>query len=219
MARKELAVAPREVLGKKVAQLRRTGVLPGNIFGRGLESVAVQVDAEELVTTLRSMTANEVFDLKVAGERAARPVVLHKVQRHPLGKGILHLDFYQVSLREKMRGDVPLTIVGTSNAVATYNGVLLSSIETVQIEALPLDFPTHIEVDVTSLRHLEDSLHVRDLVVAPNVAILTDGDVVVVKVASPRVSEEEGAAAEMAAAAEEAEGEPEAATEGEAPSA
>ena len=107
MARKELTVQPREVFGKKVAQLRRAGVLPANIYGHGLESQSVQIDAEQLEETIRAAAANEVMDLKIAGERSARPVVIHHIQRHPLGKGILHADFYQVSLREKMRADVP----------------------------------------------------------------------------------------------------------------
>ena len=202
MARKELTVQPREVLGKKVAQLRRTGILPANIYGRGLESQSVQINVEELQLTLKAATANEVIDLKIAGESAARPVVIQSIQRHPLGKGILHANFYQVSLREKMRADVPIVIVGQSDAVATYNGVLLPGIEALHIEALPLDFPTHFEIDITPLRELDSSLHVRDLDVPANVSVLTDPDVVVVSVSSPRVSVEEGEPAAAAPAGE-----------------
>jgi large subunit ribosomal protein L25 len=191
MARKELSVAPRKVLGKKVAQLRRTGILPANIYGHGLDSLSVQVDAEELEKTLKAASANEVIDVKVAGEGAARPVVVHRVQRHPLTSGPLHADFYQVSLREKMRADVPLIITGTSDAVETYNGVLVTQVELLHVEALPLDIPTHIEVDITGLTELESAVHVRDLEVPGNVTVLTDGDVVVAKVESPRVAEEE----------------------------
>jgi large subunit ribosomal protein L25 len=104
-----------------------------------------------------------------------------------------------------MRADVPLTIVGSSEAVGTYNGVLTQQIDTVQVEALPLDIPTHIEVDITSLRELDTSLHVSDLQVPGNVAILTAPDVVVVTVAAPaKVEEEEVAAPEAAAEAAEA---------------
>src|SRR3972149_2451022 len=116
MARKELSVEPRQVAGKKVKQLRRAGVLPANIYGHGLSSVAVQVSMEELEKTLRAAAANEVIDVKVAGERGARPVVVHHIQRHALTSSPLHADFYQVSLREKMRADVPLVVVGRSEA-------------------------------------------------------------------------------------------------------
>jgi large subunit ribosomal protein L25 len=208
MARTELQVETREVKGKKVAVLRRAGVLPGNVFGRGLDSVAVQMTAEAMEKTLRGSSVNEVIDLKIAGERSARPVVIQKIQRHPLTSAALHADFFQVSLREKMRADVPLVVIGQSEAIDTYNGVLVTALEALHVEALPLDLPARIEVDITPLAELESSVHVRDLVVPSNVTVLTDSEVVVAKVAAPRVAlEEEAAAAEEAeeeAAAEEA---------------
>jgi large subunit ribosomal protein L25 len=215
MARTELQVETREVKGKKVAVLRRAGVLPGNVFGRGLDSVAVQMTAEAMEKTLRGSSVNEVIDLKIAGERSARPVVIQKIQRHPLTSAALHADFFQVSLREKMRADVPLVVVGQSEAIDTYNGVLVTALEALHVEALPLDLPARIEVDITPLAELESSVHVRDLVVPSNVTVLTDSEVVVVKVAAPRVALEEEE--EAAAAAEEAEEEAaaEAAEEGE----
>lgn len=217
MARRELPVELRQVLGKKVAQLRRAGVLPANIYGHGIESVAVQIASEEMEKTLKAAAANEVIDLKVEGERASRPAVIHHIQRHPLTSGLLHADFYQVSLREKMRADVPLVIVGRSEAVSTYNGVLVTSIEAVHVEALPLDIPAHIEVDISSLAELESAVHVRDLPVPPNVTVLNEPDVVVVKVASPTIAleleEEAAAAAEEAAEAAAEEGEAPAAAE------
>src|SRR5690606_10499641 len=127
--------------------------------------------------------------------------------------------FYQVSLRTRMRADVPLIIVGQSEGVETYNGVLVKAVETVQVEALPLDLPSSIEVDISPLKNLEDTLHVGDLTIPEGVTLLTDPEVVVVKVASPRVAleleeEEAAAAAEAEEAAAEAEG-GEAAEEGE----
>ena len=207
MARKELAVEPREVVGKKVAQLRRKGFLPAHIYGKGLESRSVQVKTEEMERTLKVATANEVIDIKITDEGEVRPMVIHKVQRHPLNSNPLHLDFYQVSLMEKMRADVPLIVVGQSEALITFGGVLVHAIEALHIEALPLDIPTHIEVDITPLNELEMSVHVRDLPIPSNVTVLNDPDVVVVKVAAPRIAEEieaEATAAAEAAAAEAA---------------
>jgi large subunit ribosomal protein L25 len=201
MARKELVVEPRQVTGKKVAQLRRAGILPGNVFGKGIESQSIQLQTEVLEHTLKAAVANEVIDLKV-GKGEARPVVIYKVQRNPLNGGFLHADFYQVQLREKMRADVPLQIIGESEAVATYNGVLLATLDTVQVEALPLDLPSHIEVDISSITELEGAIHVGALVVPGNVTILTDPELMVVKVASPRVEEEEVPAEEPEAAEE-----------------
>jgi large subunit ribosomal protein L25 len=212
MARKELTLEPRQVTGKKVAQLRRTGILPANIFGRHLESVTVQVETAELLQLLKASTKNEVIDLKLPGEKATRPAIIQHVSRDPLNGSPLHADFYQVSLREKMRADVPLTLVGSSEAVNTYNGVLTQQTDTVQVEALPLDIPTHIEVDISALTELDTSLHVSDLTVPENVTLLTAPEVVVAQVAAPRV-EEELVAEEEAAAEAAAEAAPEAAAE------
>ena len=191
MPRKELSVEPRQVTGKKVAALRRAGILPANVYGRGLESVSVQINLESFEKTVKTAIANEVMDLTIAGERVARPVVIHHVSRHPLGKGFLHADFYQVSLREKMRADVPIVLTGQSEAVDTYNGVLLQEIETVQIEALPLDIPANLEIDVAVLKDFDSSIRVRDLTIPSNVTVLTDEDQLIARVAAPRVGEDE----------------------------
>jgi large subunit ribosomal protein L25 len=211
MPRKELSVELREITGKKVARLRRAGIIPANVFGHNLPSVAVQLPVVELQRTLKASTVNEVIDLKVEGERVVRPMIINHVQRDALTSAVLHADFYQVSLRERMRADVPIILTGTSEAVVTFNGVLIQPLEVLHIEALPLDIPTHIEVDVSALDQLDMSVHVRDLAVPEAVTVLNDPDVVVVKVEAPRISEEleaervEIAAGVEAAAAAEAE--------------
>lgn len=214
MARKELTVEPRQVLGKKVAKLRRAGVLPANIYGQS-GSLAVQVDTATFQRTLKEVAVNEVIDLKVHGERAARPAIIQRVQRHPVTSRMLHADFFQVSLRDKMKADVPVVLVGESEAVKTYNGILLQPTDTLHVEALPLDLPDKIEVDVSVLTELESSIHVRDIKVPEKVTVLTDGDVVVARVASPRLAVEE----EEAPAAVEEEAPEAAAAEAEAPAA
>lgn len=206
MARTELAVATREVLGKKVAKLRRGGVVPANVYGHGLESVAIQITSDDMEKMLKAVSANEVLDLKIKGEPEVRPVVIQKLQRHPLTSSLLHADFYQVSLMTKMRADVPLVVVGQSEAIETYNGVLMHALEAVHVEALPLDLPSRIEVDITPLANLEDALHVSDLPVPANVTILNEPEAMVLKIATPRIGleEEEMEAAEAAPEAEEA---------------
>jgi large subunit ribosomal protein L25 len=204
MARIELPVETRQVTGKKVAALRRSGVLPGNVYGKGLESVSIQIRTEEMDKTLKASTANEVFDLKIAGESETRPVVLQKMQRHPITSSPLHAEFYQVSLTDTMHAEVPLVVIGQSEAVITFNGVLMHAVTSIMVEALPLDLPSSIEVDITPLVELEQSLHVRDLPIPANVTVLTDPEVMVVKVSTPRVSVEEEDEAAAAAAAEEA---------------
>jgi large subunit ribosomal protein L25 len=209
----ELQVAPREVLGKKVKALRRGGHTPANIFGHKIDSTAVQADTVELIHLLRGMSKNAIVNLTVEGEASSRTVVVRDVARDPVRGTVLHVDFFQVSMTEKMRAEVPVVLTGTSDAVSTYGGVLLQMIDTIAVDALPGDIPGEFNVDVSVLTELEQSVHVRDLHIDESkITVHTDPDVVVARVAAPRLAaaeeEEAAAAAEGAEGAAPAEGEP-----------
>jgi large subunit ribosomal protein L25 len=211
MANNQLGATPRTVLGKKVKALRRTGVTPATVYGNKVESTALQADTVQVTHLLRAAGRNAIIDLKVEGEPAPRTVVVRDVTRDPVSDRILHIDFYQVSMTETMKAEVRVVLTGTSPAVADLQGVLLQTVDTVAIEALPGDIPTEFVADVSVLAQLESSLHVRDLPIdASKVTLMTDPDVVVARVAAPRLvtAEEEGAAPAEGAEAP-AEGAPE----------
>jgi large subunit ribosomal protein L25 len=208
----ELTVIPRSVLGKKVKALRRGGSTPANVYGHRIESQALQIDTVTLTHTLRSLERNAILSLRIEGEKAVRPVMVRDIQRNPVTDKIFHVDFYQVSLTERMRADVPLLLIGKAPAVDDFGGILLQSLESITVEALPADMPSHVEVDISVLSELDSSLHVKDLILDPELHVLTDTEVVVARVASPRTGVEAGIAEEEAAAAAE---KPEEVTEGE----
>lgn len=198
----ELTARPRQVLGKRVKRLRAQGVLPGNIYGHRVDSLAVETPAADLLRVARAAGRTSIIHLQVEGESEPRNVLLRRLQRDPLTGKPLHVDFYQVSLTEKMRVDVPVVLVGTSPAVDSLGGVLVQQIDTVTIEALPTDIPRHLEVDVSGLTELESSFHVRDLAVDSRIHIITEPDAVLARVSPPRlaVGAEEEAEAEAAPA-------------------
>ena len=213
--RTELNVARREVLGKKVRRLRRQGLTPANIFGRALDSLAVQVSSDDLRHVLHSAGRNEIVYLRLdSGE--PRPTFVRDIQRHPLSDVILHVDFLQISLKDKVKLEVPLHLVGLAPAVDRHGGILVHGLDRVTVEALPAEVPSVIEVDVSGLEEIDQALHVSDLRVSEGVTILTDPEQVVAKVSPPAVvreeeeekaeaaAEAEAAAAEEAGAAEEA---------------
>ena len=210
----ELTVASRTTLGKKVKALRRRGLAPANIYGHHVQSQAVEVDAVTLLRTLRSLGRNAILSLRVEGEKAPRPVIVREIRRDIVNDKVMHVDFYQVSLAEKMKADVPLLIVGKSPAVIDLGGILLQGLDSIAIEALPSDIPPHIEVDISTLDVFYSSVHVRDLVIDPKVHVFTEADSVVASVAPPRkVVEVEPTVEEAAAAAEGEAAEGEAAAE------
>lgn len=210
----ELSVAPREVLGKKVKRLRREGVIPANVYGFAQDSIAIQVPKDDLVHLLRTAGRNDIIYLRLDGDEP-RPTFIRQVQRNPVSDAILHVDFYQISLRKKVRMDVGVTLVGTAPAEQTYGGTLLHSLDHISVEGLPMDIPSAIEVDVSGLTEIDQAIHVAELSVPEGITVLTDSEQVVAKIAPPhveKVEEEEVEAVE----GEEVEGEEAAAEEGEA---
>ena len=204
-ARPTLAAERREVTGKKVSYLRAAGKLPAVVFGRGLDSNSVSIDAHEFEIVRRHAGANALIDLSVDGEKAA-PVLVYGVQTHRVTRRPLHVDLYVVRMTEELTVDVPLVSEGISDAVENAGGTLLHTIESVRVRALPDHLPQSIHYSIESLRTFDDAIHVRDLAIPEDATLLTDGDEVVAKVLPPRV-EEEPVVAEAAEGEEGAEGE------------
>ena len=188
--RPTLAAEPRDVFGKKVARLRRAGKLPGVVFGHSLDSTPVSVDAHDFELLRRRVGPNALVDLSV-DSKAARPVLIHGVQVHPVTRRPLHVDLFLVRMTEELTVDVPLVPIGVSEAVNTDGGTLLHGIESVRIKALPDHLPQSIEYSIESLVDFDVSIHVRDLTIPSDVTLLTDADEVVAKVQAPRIEVEE----------------------------
>ena len=209
--RPTLAAARREITGKKVAATRRDGRLPAVVFGRGLSSDSVSVDAHEFEQLRRHAGANALVDLSIDGQKPA-PVLVHGVQLHRVTQRPLHIDLYLVRMTEELMVDVPLVPEGESEAVNTHGGTLLHVTEHVRIRALPDHLPQSIHYSVASLLTFDDLIHVSDLEIPGDATLLNDPGEIVAKVLPPRVEEApepveaaEGEAAEGAEAGEGAE--------------
>lgn len=211
----KIAVRPRAVLGKKVNALRRQGVLPAVIFGGHADSVPVETDAHAFELGYRRWGTTTLLSLEGidGGEVSA---LIHGVSRDVRTGKILHVDFARVSLTERTHADVPLRFIGSSGAVRTQGAVLLHALDHVRVEAFPQDIPHEITVDLTPLEQIDDTLHIRHLVVdQTTVRILNDPDDLVVKTVPPR-AEEVVTPPAAAAVAEEAAAPAEEGEEGEA---
>jgi large subunit ribosomal protein L25 len=201
-ARPKLAASRRTLTGKKVAQMRRDGRLPGVVFGRGLTSDSVSVDTHEFEQLRRHAGANTLIDLSVDGGPAA-PVLVYGVQTSVITRRPLHVDLYLVRMTEELTVDVPLVSEGTSEAIETGGGTLLHVMEHVRMRALPDHLPQSIHYSIDSLATFDDLIHVSDLAIPSDATLLNDPGEVVAKVLPPRV-EEEPVVAEAAEGAEEA---------------
>ena len=208
--RPTLAAARREITGKKVAEIRRAGRLPAVVFGRGLASDSVSVDAHEFEQLRRRAGANTLIDLSIDGEKGA-PVLVHGVQLHRVTQRPLHADLFVVRMTEELTVDVPLVPEGESEAITTQGGTLLHVTERVRIRALPDHLPQSIHYSVASLVTFDDLIHVSDLEIPDDATLLNDPSDIVAKVLPPRVEEapepvEAVEGEEVAEGAEEGEG-------------
>lgn len=198
-----LQVAPRTVLGKKVKRLRRKGIIPANLYGQHQPSQPLQLDLYTLDRFLAGHHATHVIDLRVdGGDGTVFNALVRHVARKPGSGKILHVDFLRVSMNEPVTVRVPVVLKGTAPAVTVAGGVLLHMVDTLEVECLPGDIPEGLELDISGLADIDDTLHVRDVPLPQRVKLLSDKDEPVVKVVAPRavLAEEAAAAAEEAAA-------------------
>jgi len=209
----KLTVEKRKITGRKVKALRRQGIIPANIYGKKSKSLAVQLDTKSFLPVFKEVGETGLLELKVAGEEASRPVLIHNVQFHPVYETPLHVDFYQVDLKEKVTTKVSVELIGEAPAVKEKIGVLIQPLSEVEVEALPADLPEKIEVDISGLKTLEDVVMVENVKPVEGVKILTENKEILVKVEPPAKEEE---ITPLAAEGEVVEGEvPKEAPEGE----
>jgi large subunit ribosomal protein L25 len=206
MADLALNVRPRTVLGKKVKVLRRTGITPANIYGHNVPSLAIEADTAELNLLLRRAGKTALVQVSVEGEPSARPVLVRQLTRRPTTDALLHVDFFQVSMREKLTVDVPLTLVGDAPAVEQFDAIVVQAMDVITVNCLPGNIPSHIDVDISTLVDTSSNVYIRDLRVPDGVEVMNDPDLPVASVSVKGISREEEEL-EEAAAAEAAEAE------------
>ena len=202
MKRSKLTVEKRKVTGKKVKKLRREGILPANIYGKDIKSLAVQLPQKEFEKVLKEVGETGLVDVQLNGE--LRPSLIHNVQMDYLHSVPLHADFFQVNLKEKVKTMVPIKVLGEAKAVSDKLGLLLQPLSEVEVEALPADLPEYIEINVESLAAVNDQMAVSDIKPPTGVTILTDPSQVVVKIGELVSKEAQAQAAAEAQAAEAA---------------
>ena len=184
-----LQAETRAVTGKKVKRLRRGGLVPANVYARNQASRAVQASLVEIARVFGAVDRNSVVPMSIDGADDI-PVVLREIQRHPVTRDILHMDFYQVDLTRAIHSEARLVLTGDSEAVSK-GGTVVQSLELVMLEALPNDMPSSIEIDISVLEEFGQSVLIRDLVLPEGVTALTDGAVAVATALAPRVAEED----------------------------
>jgi large subunit ribosomal protein L25 len=178
----ELKVANREILGKKVKHLRRQGITPVHVFGHGIESLALQCDTRELELVLGQAGLTRLINLKLAKEKKPRTVVVREFDRDWRRGELVHVDFYQVKMEEKIRLEIPVVLLGEAPALKAKTNMLDHELGTFTVECLPAKIPDSIEVDISSLTELDQAIRVKDITLDKDITVLNNPDLVVAKI-------------------------------------
>jgi large subunit ribosomal protein L25 len=178
----ELKVANREILGKKVKHLRRQGITPVHVFGHGIESLALQCDTKELERVLGQAGQTRLVSLRLAKEKKPRTVVVREFDRDWRRGELVHVDFYQVRMEEKIRLEIPVVLIGEAPALKAKTNMLDHELATFTVECLPAKIPDSIEVDISFLTELDQTIRVKDITLDKDITVLNNPDLVVAKI-------------------------------------
>lgn len=175
-----LRVQKRKEGKQKASAVRKEGRIPAALYGPEVKGALVHADEKEFLKTLKEAGESSLVDLDVEGEK--HPVLIHEIQTHPATGKIIHVDFYQPSLKKQVRIEVPLVFEGEAPAVKELGGTFIRQIQEVEVSALPQDLPHEIRVDISRLATFEDKILVSDLLQTDKVKILANPADVVAQV-------------------------------------
>lgn len=190
MEKIELVAQKRTVSGKKNKNLRLSGIVPAVVYGHGIDSEPLELEAKAIERIYRAAGGNKIVGLKV-GEGKLRNVLIHDVQHGTARGEITHVDFYVVRMDELLKAEVPVFFTGESDAVFKGEGTLVKGLEMVEVECLPGDLPESLEADISKLDDFEKTITLGDLVIPKGVKLVEeDLTTLVAKVDPPRSDEE-----------------------------
>ncbi len=185
----KLAATNRTQRGRKMNSLRDQGFIPGIVYGTAIDPTPVTVGRTDFVKVYEQAGTSGLVELSIEGGKTV-PVLIQDMSQHPISNQVAHIDFRSVDLTKEIEAEVQIRLVGESSAVKLLGGTLVFELPHVKVRALPTALVPYIEVDISSMQNLEDSIRVKDLVVPPGMKIEEDSDKTIALVAPPRTDEE-----------------------------
>ena len=183
-----LELEPRTVLGKKVKQLRRAGTIPVHLYGPGVEPRPLQCENRQLLQALARAGSTNPVTLIIKGEEGERLAFAREIQWSPIRSQLLHVDFLAVSATERITAQVPISLVGESPAARDTGGSVAQTLYALEVEALPLEIPDEIVIDLSVLVDTNSVVRAGELSLEGEVTMLTDPDALVVRVDAGRLA-------------------------------
>ena len=186
-----LKLKTRDVLGKKVKRLRKAGTLPVHLYGPGIESMSLQCQTTELTKALNLAGRNAPITITLDGDNSEHLAFVREIQWDPIRGVLYHVDFLRAEATIMVSAEVPVVLFGESSGAKEVFGTVAQQIRTLTIEALPLDMPPEIRVDIAMLAQPGDVIRAADVTLPPEATLITNADDVVARIDLPRVEVEE----------------------------
>jgi len=185
-----LKVNKRTIFGKKVKNLRKSGLIPATIYGHNLNPQSIELERKPFEKIFKEAGESTIINLIFQKEKKPIKVLIHDVQYDQLKDEIIHVDFYQIKEEERVSVDVELKFIGEAPVVKEKGGIIIHHLTKIKIEALPKDLIHEIEIDVSNLKDFHDLIRVKDIKISPNIKILHDSEEVIVSISTPKKEEE-----------------------------
>src|SRR3989344_1417350 len=205
----ELKAEKRNILGRKVKQLRKNGLVPAELYGHGFENVHLSLPDKDFLKVYEEAGEHAIINIVFEGD--SRAVLIHDVVFPPMTNEVLSVDLYQVRMDEKVKAAVPLEFENESPVVKEKQAILVKNMDEIEVEALPADLPDMIKVDLSRLVNIDESIYVKDLPKSSKFDFAADPEMAIVSVVAP---EEEKVEEEITPEQVVVEGEEKAAEEG-----
>ncbi|MBN2198025.1 50S ribosomal protein L25 [Candidatus Wolfebacteria bacterium] len=177
----ELQVKKREILGKKVKNLRKENLIPAELYGHGRENIHLSVPSKEFSKILKEVGENAILKLKLEGDKDFN-VLINDFQKNSLTDKISHIDFQEVKMDEKITTSIPLEFIGEAPAVKEKGGILVKAMQEIELTAFPADLPRSIKIDLAKIINIGESIYVKDIDIPEKVELLVDSKTVIATV-------------------------------------
>ncbi len=184
----KVSLQKRTIMGKKLRDLRKSGILPATVYGKGVGPFTVQLPQKAFVDLIRKAGRTRLVELEIPGEAVVSAFV-HTLQRHPVTRDVIHVDFHAVDLKVEVRISVPIHLTGSSILVSLGDAVLNQAMMSIEVIALPTALPSAIEVDISGLDELDKNIHVSDLVAPAGATFAAHDEDLVVNLTPARAEE------------------------------
>lgn len=185
----KLAAKIRDIFGRKTKKGKKEGLIPAVVYGRGIETRSLWIKDLDFGRLIKSAGESTLINLDI-DEKEKDNVIIYELQTDPVSGKFIHIDFFKVRMDEEIEKAVELIYVGESPAVKESGGILVKSLNELTVKCLPADLPSHIDVDISSLKNFEDHITIKDLKLSDKVKIDIDQETVVALVTPPRSEEE-----------------------------